>query len=135
MDRADILSLPSTTWKANYLEDTSVRRLVLEQYDRESVPLRRYLRFLGIDPETAQEVVHEAFLKLHQHLLAGGDRTNLRAWLYRVAHNLGRNAQTAFRSSKTDLIADFTASAEPVSADASAEEEMLERERMTRLRA
>src|ERR1700761_5110491 len=135
MDRADILSLPSTTWKANYLEDTSVRRLVLEQYDRESVPLRRYLQFLGIDPETAQEVVHEAFLKLHQHLLAEGDRTNVRAWLYRVAHNLGRNTQTAFRSSKTDSLPDLSLAGNLASQAASIEQQLLEEERSRLVRS
>jgi RNA polymerase sigma-70 factor (ECF subfamily) len=132
MDQANIFPLPSTAWEADYLEDTSVRRLVLEQYDRESVPLRRYLQFLGVDPETAQEVVHEAFLKLHQHLLAAGDRTNLRAWLYRVAHNLGRNTQTAYRSSKTDLFPDLTVAGNLPSLAASIEEELLAEER-TRL--
>jgi len=126
---------PAAAWETATVVVEDARQLLLEHYDREQIPLRRYLLFLGMDPESARETVQEAFLKLHEHLLAGGDRTNLRAWLYRVAHNLARNSQSAFRSSKTDLIADFTASAEPVSADASAEEEMLERERMTRLRA
>jgi RNA polymerase sigma-70 factor, ECF subfamily len=134
MDRADTFPLPSPTWKADYLEDTSVRRVVLEQYDRESVPLRRYLQFLGIDPETAQEVVHEAFLKLHQHLLADGDRTNLRAWLYRVAHNLGRNTQTAFRSSRTDSLPDLVTGDLPSHA-ASIEQELLAEERTQLVRA
>jgi RNA polymerase sigma-70 factor (ECF subfamily) len=129
MGQADTLPLPSTTWKAGYLQDTSVRRLVVEQYDRESVPLRRYLQFLGIDPETAQEIVHESFLKLHQHLLGGGDRTNLRAWLYRVSHNLARNAQSAFRSSKTDALPDVTVSGDLASPAASIEQELLAEER------
>lgn len=129
MGRTDTLPLPSTTWKADYLQDTSVRRLVLEQYDRESAPLRRYLQFLGIDPDTAQEIAHEAFLKLHQHLLADGDRTNLRAWLYRVSHNLARNAQTAFRSSKTDSLPDVTVSGDLPSPAASIEQELLAQER------
>jgi RNA polymerase sigma-70 factor, ECF subfamily len=134
MGRADILRFPGTAWKADFLEDVSVRRLVLEHYDRECVSLRRYLQFLGIDPETAQEVVHECFLKLHEHLLGGGERGNLRAWLYRVAHNLGRNTQTAFRSSKTDLLADLTAAGDPPSRAASAEEQLLSEERSRLLR-
>lgn len=134
MGRADILRFPSTTWKADYLEDVSVRRLVVEHYDREGVPLRRYLQFLGIDPETAREIAHESFLKLHQHLLAGGDRTNLRAWLYRVAHNLGRNTQTAFRSSRTDLLADVTVAGDPASHAASPEEQLLSEERSRMVR-
>jgi RNA polymerase sigma-70 factor, ECF subfamily len=134
MDRADILPLPSSTWKADYLEDASVRRLILEHYDRESAPLRRYLQFLGIEADIAQEVVHEAFLKLHQHLLAGGDRSNLRAWLYRVAHNLGRNTQTAFRSSRTDSLPDVTVTGDLPSPAASIEQQMLAEERSHRVR-
>jgi RNA polymerase sigma-70 factor, ECF subfamily len=134
MDRADTLTLPRTTWRADYLEDTSPRRLVLEYYNRESVPLRRYLLFLGLDPETSQEVVQETFLKLHQHLLGGGDRTNLRAWLYRVAHNIARNVQTAFRSTKTDSLVDATVAGELRSPVQSIEEDLLAQERAARMR-
>ncbi|MBV9762498.1 MAG: RNA polymerase sigma factor [Acidobacteriaceae bacterium] len=111
------------------MQDTAVRRLVLEQYDRECVPLRRYLQFLGMDADSAQETVHEAFLKLHQHLLGGGDRANLRAWLYRVSHNLARNTQSAFRSSRTDSLPDVTVSGELASPAASIEQELLAEER------
>ncbi len=134
MEQADILALPRATWEAEYLEDTSLRRLVLEHYDQEHVAIRRYLSFLGVDAETVQEIVQESFLKLHEHLLAGGERGNLRAWLYRVAHNLARNAQTAFRASKTDALPDLTVKGEPVANSASAEEELLAVERIRRVR-
>lgn len=70
-------------------------RAVLDQYHREQAPLRRYLVFLGINADTAEEIVQESFLRLYRHLSRGGDRTNLRAWLYRVAHNLARNEQNS----------------------------------------
>ena len=73
-------------------------------------------------------------VKLHEHLLAGGDRSNLRAWLYRVAHNLARNAQTAFRTSKTNSLADVVVAGELPAQVASAEEELLEVERTGRVR-
>jgi hypothetical protein len=100
MEQGNLLALPGATWGTKYLEDTSLRRLVLEHYDREHVAIRRYLLFLSVDTETAQEIVQESFLKLHEHLLANDDRTNLRAWLYRVAHNLARNAQMASHPSE-----------------------------------
>ncbi len=118
--------------EAEYLEDTSVRRLVLEHYDREHVAIRRYVSFLGVDPETGREIAQESFLKLHEHLLAGGDRTNLRAWLYRVAHNLARNSQTAFRASKVDPLPD-AAAGELRAGCETAEEELLAAERNNRL--
>ncbi len=108
MDPADILTLPGAAWEAEYLEDTSLRRLTLEFYDREHAAIARYLSFLGVDVETAREIVQETFLKLHEHLLKGGEQHNLRAWLYRVAHNLARNAQAAFSASKTDSLPDVS---------------------------
>ncbi len=132
MDRVNLLAFPTTAWEASFLEDTSLRRRVLEHYDQEHVSLRRYLSFLSVDPETAQEIVQETFLKLHEHLRSGRDRSNLRAWLYRVAHNLARNAQAAFNASRTDSLDPGTCDL-PVQA-ASAEQELLAEERIRRLR-
>ena len=133
MDRGNLLALPSRAWEAEYLEDTSPRRLVLEYYDREHVSIRRYLIALGADVETAREIVQETFLRLHEHVLADGDRTNLRAWLFRVAHNLARNAQQAFRSSRTEPLVDSVAAAE-ASAASSPEQDLLAEERLQQLR-
>ena len=133
MEQGNLLALPRTAWEAKYLEDTSLRRLVLEYYDREHVAIRRYLSFLSVDPEVAREIVQESFLKLHEHLLANGDRTNLRAWLYRVAHNLARNAQMASHWVKTDSL-DLDAAHHACATAASPEQELLAQERILRLR-
>jgi len=135
MDQADALSLAAATWETEFLEDTSLRRMVLDLYDRDHLGLRRYVGFLGIDPETAQELVQESFLRVHQHLLSGGDRSNLRAWLYRVAHNLVRNAQTSARTNRTEYLPDLGASAEIRDEAMSAEDEMLATERNARFKA
>ncbi|MGH9620627.1 MAG: RNA polymerase sigma factor [Bryobacteraceae bacterium] len=134
MQRTDSLVLPAAAWRTGYLEDVSPRRLVLEHYDREQAPLRRYLHHLGLDADAAQEVVQESFLKLHQHLLAGGDRTNLRAWLYRVAHNVARNLQTAFRARNLEAIPEDRERGALSWSGASAEEDLLARERVAGLR-
>jgi RNA polymerase sigma-70 factor, ECF subfamily len=133
MEQGNLLALPRTAWEAKYLEDTSLRRQVLEYYDREHVAILRYLLFLSVNPETAQEIVQESFLKLHEHLLANGDRTNLRAWLYRVAHNLARNAKTAAYSRRTDSL-DVDTARDASTTAPSPEQELLEQERTTRLR-
>jgi len=135
MESVETLAISGAVWEKDLLEDTSVRQLVLEHYDREQLSLRKYVGFLGIDPETSREIVQETFLKLQEHLLAGGDQTNLRAWLYRVAHNLTRNSQVAFRSSKTDLLADVTVAGDPPARAESAERELLERERLSGVNA
>jgi RNA polymerase sigma-70 factor (ECF subfamily) len=47
--------------------------------------------------EDAEDVVQTAFLRLMQHLQRGGDRTNLRAWLFTVTANLCRDRLRARR--------------------------------------
>jgi RNA polymerase sigma-70 factor, ECF subfamily len=133
MEPGEVVALSAAAWGAEYLEDISHRRLVLEYYDREHVSLRRYLLFLGLDEESCREIVQESFLRLHAHLLGGGDQTNLRAWLYRVAHNLARNSQTAFQATRTDPLTDVTLTGELPARSDSAEDELLAKERMQRL--
>ena len=132
MKNAESLALAEAEWEKRYLEDVTLRHVVLEQYDQEHVALLRYLSFLGVDRETGQEIVQESFLKLHEHLLVGGDRTNLRAWLYRVSHNLARNIQTSFRAARTDYFPDLGANSDLVDKDVSVEERLLEAERIKR---
>lgn len=134
MHRTEVLTFPAVAREAEYLEDTSLRRLVLEHYDQENAGIQRYVVFLGLSPDIAQEIVQESYLKLHEHLLSGGDRTNLRAWLYRVAHNLARNAQSTHRARKTDSLPDAMESGELRANGISAEEALLAEERSTRLR-
>jgi RNA polymerase sigma-70 factor, ECF subfamily len=126
------VALPGARWDSENLQSADARSAVLEQYDREYVALRRYACFLGVDRESAEDLVQEGFLKLHEHLLAGGDRSNLRAWLYRVAHNLARNRQTAAGAVYTEL-SDLTGIAEPVANTATPEEALLSVERHSAL--
>ncbi len=133
MNSTETLPLPKAGCVPQYLEDTSTRQLILELYDQEHVAIRRYLVFLGVSADLAQEIVQDAFVKLHEHLLANGDRGNLRAWLYKVARNMARNAQSAARVTRTHALDDsvrFDVRANSLSA----EEELLENERTVRLR-
>ena len=116
------------------MEDVKVRRLVLDWYDREHVAVRRYLLFLGVEAETVREILQETFLKLHQHLLNDGDQANLRAWLYRVAHNLARNWQSSYHASRTDFFSDVTTAGDWPSHASSAEDKMLAAERAKQFR-
>ena len=134
MESAEILALPGATGKPSYLEDTSVRGLTIDLYDQEHVAIRRYLVFLGLDAEIAREIVQDAFLKLHEHLLSNGDQRNLRAWLYRVAHNMARNTQTAQRVRKTDPLSTDDFERQVPTTELSAEEQLLEAEKQRCMR-
>jgi RNA polymerase sigma-70 factor, ECF subfamily len=51
-------------------------------------------RLLG-DADEAEDVAQEVFLKLYERPLSGSREHNLRAWLFRVATNLGYNVLRA----------------------------------------
>lgn len=49
----------------------------------------RYLLMLGLYPAQAQETAQEVFLRLYSTLQAGERIESHRAWIFKVAHNLG----------------------------------------------
>jgi RNA polymerase sigma-70 factor (ECF subfamily) len=110
-------------------DEPDFRQLVLEHYDREHLALRKYVLFLGLNAESSEDVVQESFLRLYEHLRRDGDRTNVRAWLYRVAHNLTRNGQTAIIFRKTDTLSNLTAATEPATNALTPEQVLLNQER------
>jgi RNA polymerase sigma-70 factor, ECF subfamily len=135
MEQGRLLTFPAVPWKTESLENGNQHHVLLDLYDREQTPLKRYLSMLGVDAETARDIVQEGFLKLHEHLLAGGDRANLRAWLYRVVHNSARNKQMSFGARNTGRLDELTPAANPVAKDESPEDRVLGAERETRLRS
>jgi len=95
-------------------------------------PLLRYLVCLGLSSDEAQDVVQDAFVSLQRHLVSQGKQENIRAWLFRVAHNQARNRQTSYHrrfSEPLDGEMDF------VTEDATPEQRVLEKEKFRRLAA
>lgn len=66
-------------------------------------PLQRFLVVSGTNREDAVDIVQDTFLRLHQHLVSGGGRDNLRAWVFRVAHNLALNRRKSKAYSHSEL--------------------------------
>ena len=60
---------------------------VLQLFREHGGPIYRFCRNALRSTNDADDVVQETFLKLLQHLKAGGDRSNLRSWLFTVAAN------------------------------------------------
>ncbi|HUI77195.1 MAG TPA: RNA polymerase sigma factor [Bryobacteraceae bacterium] len=54
----------------------------------------RYLLTLGVYPPQAQEATQEVFLRLYTALRKGEEIRKPRAWIFRVAHNLGIDIRT-----------------------------------------
>jgi len=89
----------------------------------------RYLLTLGLHPPRAQEAAQEVFLRLYATLRKGDRIENSRAWVFRVAHNLGlkirarQNSEAPYDPRWGDQFAGQAGN--PKS-------ELLERERMSR---
>jgi RNA polymerase sigma-70 factor (ECF subfamily) len=70
-------------------EQSDLENEVTALFDDLRGPLLRYLSSFGLSLHDAEEVTQEVFLSLFLHLRAGKPRSNIRAWIFRVAHNLG----------------------------------------------
>jgi RNA polymerase sigma-70 factor, ECF subfamily len=68
--------------KASPLE-TEVVGLFDQLRDR----LLRYVLGFGVSAADGEEIIQDVFLALFVHLDRGGAKINLRAWVFRVAHN------------------------------------------------
>ena len=64
---------------------------VLRLYAEHGTAIYRFCRSVVGQASDAEDVVQEAFLKLLHHLQAGGDRRNLKSWLFTVAANACRD--------------------------------------------
>jgi RNA polymerase sigma-70 factor (ECF subfamily) len=89
----------------------------------------RYLVTLGLPPPQAQEAAQEVFLRLYVALESGELIENMRAWVFRVAHNLGldmRNKRQALQV-EPEMERGLRDSARSIEMD------LIERERMVQL--
>ncbi len=75
----------------------AAQRAVSTLFEEVRDPLARYLIHIGVPKDQVEEPVQAAFLKLFEHLLAGGDETNLRGWVFRVARNAAVNEMRRHR--------------------------------------
>jgi RNA polymerase sigma-70 factor (ECF subfamily) len=76
-----------------------VEQEVLQLFDSTSDGISRYAANLGVPHHDIDDVIQEVFLALFKHLMQGSPQTHMRAWLFRVAHNLSlRHLRTQGRS-------------------------------------
>jgi RNA polymerase sigma-70 factor, ECF subfamily len=62
-------------------------------FEQHGAALYRFATAMLRHTQDAEDVVQETFLKLLQHLEAGGNRDNLRGWLFTVAAHAARDRQ------------------------------------------
>jgi RNA polymerase sigma-70 factor (ECF subfamily) len=90
----------------------------------------RYLVAMGVLPAQAQDLAQESFLRLYERLAEGERIREPRAWIFRVAHNLGLNARSRQRAFESF---DESVHAARLQREAGAEESLIGREQMARV--
>lgn len=124
-------------WPTEVLAEVDVHRVKVTVKDRVTQAFTeshhevyRYALSCGLDPGQAQEITQDTFLRLYLAFDKGEKIENQRAWLFRVAHNLGLN-----RRRREDRLGPLPAGLGEQIADSSAtpEQTLLEQERMRRL--
>ncbi len=96
-------------------------------YDQLRPSLLTYLAGLGLTLNEAEDVVHDSFIRLFDHLDTKQTDKNLRGWLFRVSHNLAMEMFRAARKIQPEteganfleLLIDSTFSPEGIRAAAS----------------
>src|SRR5947208_14264882 len=68
---------------------SSLQDQVSRLFEESRDDVYRYLLTLGLYPPQAQEAVQEVFLRLYTTMRNGENIQSPRAWVFRVAHNLG----------------------------------------------
>ncbi len=74
-------------------------------YQQTRADICSYVLYLGIPEAQAQEVTQEVYLRLYQTMCKGETILNMRAWLFRVAHNMAlkvRSREKVFRVASLD---------------------------------
>ena len=82
---------PRDTADPAVAQSVDPREETLRQFGAHGAAILGFCRAMIARTGEAEDVVQETFLKLLVHLEAGGDRANLRAWLFTVAANACRD--------------------------------------------
>ena len=118
------------------LDTLTLEEKVSRYFEQWRDPVNRYVVAAFGDPTGAEDVTQEAFLQLYRSLHSGQSIDNVRAWVFRTAHNLASNR---LRSQQfVELLDDESWERLRMSlADASpnAEQRLAQLEKFSRLRA
>ena len=88
MDSLNELAFPIAADAALSAEPSEIEREVLDLFEQFRSPLLRYAISFGLTAHDGERIIQEVFLALFRHLQSGKSRSNLRGWIFRVAHNL-----------------------------------------------
>jgi RNA polymerase sigma-70 factor, ECF subfamily len=106
--RETTLNLPALGRADATLEDfqPSAESEVIALFDQLRSPLLRYTLSLGIHTADAEDLIQEVFLSLYRHLHLGRSKSNLRGWVFRVAHNLALKHRNSRQKRQTVTVSE-----------------------------
>lgn len=109
------------------------RQRIIDLYDHLRPSLRAYLCCLGMSSDQAEDVIQDTFLRLVRHRFDQNGGNNLRAWIFRVAHNLSMDVhRSQLRSPRSNDDETQLVIRERVDPRPSPEQQVLLDERMKR---
>src|SRR5271155_856489 len=123
-DSINGLSFPTVAGTALSVKPSEIEHEVVELFEEFRNPLLRYTLSFGISVHDAEEVVQEVFLSLFRHLQLRRSRKNLRALIFRVAHNLALKQLYANQRSQAKTTSDWTTAEEQFDPTPDPEEQM-----------
>jgi RNA polymerase sigma-70 factor, ECF subfamily len=135
IDSINELAFPIAADAALSAEPSEIEREVMDLFDQFRNPLLRYALSFGIPVHDAEEVVQEVFLSLFRHLQTGKSKSNLRGWIFRVAHNLALKQRYANQRSCDKAASDWTVAEEQSDPSPNPEEHLSLAQRQRRLLA
>jgi RNA polymerase sigma-70 factor (ECF subfamily) len=128
------LVLPAGLRPAESAVRPDVEAEVLSLFDAWAAGLRRYIASFGLGTEATDDILQDVFLSLFRHLSLGRPRTNLKAWLFQVAHNLAlKQRRRRFRRQRTETGWDAVQAERLVDPQPTPEERLANDERRRRL--
>jgi len=69
-------------------KDSELYTEIVRRYQQK---LYRYLRYLTNQPDAAEDLVQNVFIKAYRNLFGFNSKKNFSSWIYRIAHNEGLN--------------------------------------------
>jgi RNA polymerase sigma-70 factor (ECF subfamily) len=108
---------------------------VVSLFDQLRNPLLRYVLSIGIRVQEAEEIVQDVFLSLYRHVRIGRSRSNLRGWVFRVAHNLALKQRESSRRQAGSPVGSGNVAERSCDPAPDPEEQMFRSERRKRLLA
>ena len=99
------LVFPGSAGTGSSAKPTAIECEIVDLFGQFRNPLLRYVMAIGLSVQDGEEIIQEVFLALFHHLQLGRSRSNLRGWIFRVAHNLALRQR--FANKRAEATFDF----------------------------